>query len=41
MKFEQRTDGLWLLFPTGEEAGPFVDRARAQLFLDHVQSLQR
>ena len=40
MTTEQRPDGLWLIFPTGEEAGPFADRERAEAFLDYVKQLQ-
>lgn len=40
MKFEQRPDGLWLVFDLGEEAGPFTDLANAEAFLDWKDSQQ-
>ena len=38
---ELRTDGWWILFHGGEEAGPFVSMEVAEAFLDHLESLQR
>ena len=38
--FESREDGLYLIFPDGEEAGPFADRERAEEFLKYVKQLQ-
>lgn len=40
MTTEQRSDGLWLIFPFGEEAGPFAGMGEAEEFLDYVKQLQ-
>lgn len=41
MTFEQRSDGLWIVFAGGEEAGPFAEYAAAKVFLDDLANLQR
>ena len=40
MKIEQRPDGLWLIFATGEQAGPFAGMNDAESFLDYVENMR-
>lgn len=37
---EQRSDGLYLIFAAGEEAGPFSGWSAAEEFLDYVDNIQ-
>jgi hypothetical protein len=40
METEVRPDGLWLLYPAGEEVGPFASEADVGMFLDYLESLK-
>lgn len=40
-EIESRPDGLYLIFPAGEEAGPFAGLSEAEAFLDYVENLQK
>jgi hypothetical protein len=41
IKSDLRPDGWWIIFPEGEEAGPFACMEDAEAFLDYVENLQR
>lgn len=41
MTVELRNDGIYLLYPLGEEVGPFANTEAAMEFLDYVQNMQK